>query len=54
MRKVFPFGAAAKFFLRLHYRYEIQPYAAARGHELDDVRGAAHIALDRLLDEAWR
>jgi hypothetical protein len=54
MRRVFILGALAKIVLRAHYRYEIKPYAAARDHSFADVRGAAHKALDRILEEAWK
>lgn len=49
--KRFFWGTVAMWCLKRHYRNEVLPYAAQRGYTAEEVRKAAHRALDRLLDE---
>jgi hypothetical protein len=44
-------GMAAKALLRAHYRHEVLPYAARNEVSMEDLRHAAHLSLDRLLDD---
>lgn len=53
MKKRFIFGTIAIFFARLHYRYEVRPYAERHGHPRSLVRGASIGAHGRLFDGAW-
>ena len=53
MAKRWILGAIAKTVTRLHYRYEVKPYAEKKGHDRGDVRAAAAIAVARVFDEAW-
>lgn len=51
--KSFFWGTIAKWMLTRHYRYEVKPYAMKHNHKKDEVKKAAHAALDRLFDKAW-
>ena len=49
----FVFGTLGNWFGSLHYRYEIRPYAEARGHTREQVLQASLRAHKRAFDEAW-
>jgi hypothetical protein len=53
MKKRFIFGTIAIFFTRLHYRYEVQPYADRNRLDREAVREAAVNAHLRVFDTAW-
>lgn len=53
MGKRWILGAIAKIVTRLHYRYEVKPYAEKMGHSRGAVRAASAIAVARVFDEAW-
>jgi hypothetical protein len=49
----FIFGTLAVFFARMHYRWEVRPYARRAGHDRAAVRQAAASAVLRIFDKAW-
>lgn len=53
MKKRFIFGTIAIFFAKLHYRYEVQPFADRRRFDREVIRAASLKAHERLFDEAW-
>ena len=53
VRGRFIFGTLGKWFGRLHYRYEVKPYAEARGHTREKVLTASLQAHERLFCDAW-
>lgn len=47
-------GSITIFFAKLHYRYEVIPYAKKKGHSVEDVQGAAALAVHKLIRNEWQ
>jgi hypothetical protein len=53
MTRQFILGGIAIWFAKLHYRYEVRPYAEKNGIERSQIRAALEPAILRTFDQAW-
>lgn len=47
------FGSLAIFFWKLHYRYEVIPYAKKQGYTLGEVISAAQLNAAKRIKAEW-